>query len=198
MGQEQNRAITYEPEPMPDGFRLMKATYPAFIHEMGKLRINAWEGVPGVNPEVLSQEEWLEDNDKVGWHWLMLKGDEIAASSRMTLHHDIKEVPQVQYLPKSANLSALQFPVASMNRLVVHPDFRGRGFARRMDYIRMNAAAEAGAKTIVAGPIDSRIPLFIEYGFKYICHMNSTPELPGISIDFMYKYTGIAGETDKD
>ena len=66
---------------------------------------------------------------------------------------------------------------ASMNRLVVHPDYRGRGIARLLDCLRLQHAPLVGAGIVVVVASGRRVAALESLGFENLGPPCKTPEL---------------------
>ncbi len=164
---------------------LMKVDYPHRIGEIGALRIRAWRNEPGVDPRFFAQSTWIEPLDQTAHHWVVTHNDEVVAAARMTFHSTIDDVPYMQLVPTEHRQALRHRSLASINRLVVDPRFRGRGLARQLDLVRLDLARQLGAEVVVAQPQLSRLNSLSRLGFDHLCGLNSTPEMPERPLFFM-------------
>jgi len=174
-----------EIESIEGGFNIYRVDYPTLINEIGELRVIAWRTEKGIAPDIFSQRTWLDEYDEIALHWIMLKEKFLMASARISIHPELSEIPWADNTTVY-DMSFLKSPVASINRLVVHPDFRGRGLTRYLDRIRIDTAKKMGVKTIIAEPVLIRINSLIDLGFKYVGKLPATIELPGVELGLMY------------
>jgi GNAT superfamily N-acetyltransferase len=78
-----------------------------------------------------------------------------------------------------------------MNRLVVHPDYRGRGLSEELDGIRILAAEAAGCTCVIghthAG--DKRVAQLVREGFQVLGagRRNEQGILKGLVGDVLYR-----------
>ncbi len=164
-------------------YTLQKVNYPEYIEEIGRLRYLAWKDVEGINKDFFSKGYWIDEYDKSSLLWIIKSGNTIAASARLSIHHTIETIPWKNSIPPGA-ADFILTPVASMNRLTVHPDFRRRGLSKQLDLVRIQAAREEKVKTIIAEPTKSRVSVIEKYGFKDFGRFGDTPELPGVALAF--------------
>ena len=77
---------------------------------------------------------------------------------------------------KGVSQEALTAPIPSFNRLVTHPEFRGRGFSRMLDEVRLGAARLMGCRCVI-GTADgqARLTQLREFGFQVV---GSAPDYP--------------------
>jgi SAM-dependent methyltransferase/GNAT superfamily N-acetyltransferase len=111
------------------------------LEKIGRLRVLAWSTVM---PDAASKTDcWLDEFELVVRHWCIFHDGEPVAAARLSVHQRIEDVPD-------AEVYAGVFPepppppIASLNRLVVHPEFRGKGFAEVLDEMRIQAAEGTG------------------------------------------------------
>lgn len=169
-----------------DDYRLIKVQYPDHIEEIGRLRYLAWRDVKGINKEFFSKGQWIDDHDKSSHLWIIRYGDLMVATARLTIHHDFIEIPWNNCIPPEA-VALINPPVASINRLSIHPDFRGKGLTRPLDLVRINIAGELKVNAIIAEPVLSRFHTLERYGFQHFGLFGKTMELPGVTLGFKIK-----------
>lgn len=116
------------------------------LEEIGKLRVRAW--VTEV-PEASGLVVWLDDLDKRARHWVIHKDGRLVAAGRLSVHHTLKDLPDAECIAEGV-LELLPAPIASLNRLVVDPAFRGLGLARRLHVALVRVAVELRCRSVVA------------------------------------------------
>lgn len=164
-------------------YSLIRVYYPECIEEIGRLRYLAWKDVEGINKDFFSKGYWIDEYDKTSFIWGIKFNEIIIASARLSIHHTIESIPWCNSIP-SGVLELLKTPLGSMNRLIVHPDFRKRGLSKPLDMIRINTAKEKKLKAIIAETVNSRSSAIEKYGFRDYGSFGSTPELPGVKLGF--------------
>lgn len=155
-----------EPVKLGDGYVLQKNPSSDVMEQVYRLRVLAWSTQGRLRDGI---ERWTDAFDSLATHWVILHQDQAVAAIRLSLHSSIGELPSshvyLGVLPET-----LSPPIASYNRLVVHPDHRGRNLAKALDVVCINAA-EAAQATVLVGfsggvPCNrSRIPAMISLGF---------------------------------
>jgi len=103
--------------------------------------------------------------DETAFHWGAYVSGRLVASARLSIHDDLRGAPD-GYL--FAELP-VPFPIASINRMVVHFEYRSRGIARAIDMLRIQKARECGCRTMIAAPVKEggSIPRLRSYGFIF-------------------------------
>lgn len=143
--------------------QLVEVTDPQVLEQIYALRVIAWRSKVDV-PDGVTQ--WVDDIDPLSKHWAVIRGNQVVAAARLSVHQLITEVPDpegyhgvIDFLPP---------PIGSMNRLVVHPDFRGRGLSKLLDQGRIEAARKFGCKNLVVSATDQkRAAALTAEGFKF-------------------------------
>lgn len=169
-------------------YELKEIVYPDYIHEIGRLRVEAWKETPGVNPELFSGEEWLDEKDPVSFHWGMFDNGKLIAASRLSIVDEIEKLPWLDSMMKFNPFEVLRTPVASLNRQVIKKEYRGKGLTRYIDEIRIEKARIEGAKCVIGEPVKIRINSLKKLGFEYLGQFDPTYELPGVELGFMVLY----------
>ncbi len=168
------------------GCQILRIEYPEFMEEIGKLRVEAWKDIEGMNQDLMAKGCWIDDTDADAIHWVIFSGKKLVGSARMTVHEKVGDLPYGDLIKKYP-LDELVPPVSSINRLVIHSDYMNKGLARKMDEIRINTAKEMGVKYIIAQPVSWRIDALKKQGFKYIGPIGQPFEAPGLTLTLMIK-----------
>jgi GNAT superfamily N-acetyltransferase len=133
------------------------------------LRAEAWKGrgvrCPG-------DETWQDGQDAHARHWIVREDGHLIAAARMCVHSSLEHVPD-SHLYAALDGHARP-PIASINRLVVAPTYRGRGLARVLTDARIVAARKAGCRSVVGNVLDAtgpeRLRCLIAMGFRPLGH----------------------------
>jgi predicted GNAT family N-acyltransferase len=138
------------------------------MDEIGRLRYEVWQQEQSINPELFPDRCWIDSLDPVGRHWVVLDGDRVVAAARLTMHTNIDDDYRDMKLWKKCG-KQLPLPTTDLGRLVVHKDYRGHGFAKQLNEIRVNAAREMGAKSVMVTASGGNKHLLCKYlGFEDI------------------------------
>lgn len=175
----------------PTSFRpeIVKVSFDTCRDLIGELRIRAWKNEYGIDRAFFAQEKWIDEIDDHPdvHHWIAVSGERIAAAGRLSVHRFIDDVPYADFLDSKTLASLGAPPIASINRLVVDPDFRGLGLARRLDSERIQFAGNGLASVITAQPMEERVHALTMLGFEMITRIHSPFQIPGRRIYFMIK-----------
>jgi GNAT superfamily N-acetyltransferase len=136
--------------PLRDGLSLAEISNPSLLEQVYKLRIMAWQG----KVEIPSyQTQWIDPEDGLAQHWAIILEQQVVAAARLSMHATVAELPDPEgYV---GVLSELPDPIGSLNRCVVHPDFRHRGLTRVLDQARINAGKDGGCRCLVICATDA-------------------------------------------
>lgn len=159
------------------GLEITEVRYPNQIIEIGKFRIRGWKNEKGVNPAFFAKDLWLDDLDRYARHWIATVNHTLVAVSRLSFHDSLHDVPYAHLLKPEHRQHFDNRRLASINRLVVAPDYRGQGLAGQMDRIRIECAARE-AEVMIAFPQLSRIESLQRKGFVLIEQLENIPEMP--------------------
>ena len=168
-------------------FLLTRLDHPDRLDEMGALRVVAWKEEQGISQDFFSHNAWIDDDDQKAHHWIITKDNVIVAAARMSFHREYHTVPHADLFDENELGNFNSGPFASLNRLVVAPEYRGNGFSAVLDEARIRYAEENGAKLIIAQPIASRIKPLEDLGFIYIGKIRPLFQMPERQIYFMIK-----------
>ena|ERR1700733_10230932 len=126
-------------------FQIRELTNGPDLEPIYALRVTAWRTRLNLSTNV---QRWKDPEDQSARHWAIYNNQGLlAAAARMSVHERRTEVPEAEiYL---SLLDSVPTPICSLNRCVVHPDFRGRGLSSLLDSVRVVAAADAGCKSVI-------------------------------------------------
>ena len=131
------------------------------LEKIGRLRVLAWATV--LPDEAARVGCWLDEFELTARHWCIFHDGEPVAAARVSFHDRIEDVPDAEVY---ANLGlALTPPIASINRLVTHPDFRGRGFSEKLDAVRLAACGDSVACVVNTSNYEQRVQQLEALGF---------------------------------
>jgi hypothetical protein len=127
---------------------LVETVTPELLHDIGVLRIVAWEGA-GERPSLAPSEGnvWTDSHDSHAAHWIYREDERLVAAARLCIHLEVNDLPD-QETYRGIDLPRV-FPMASLNRLVVSPSYRGPRLSPAFDRVRLQYACERGARASV-------------------------------------------------
>jgi GNAT superfamily N-acetyltransferase len=126
------------------------------------LRFEVWNAETSLLPQVREQEAITDEHDAHARHWAAFRGDEMIASARMCVHRNQEDTPDAPAFSEVC----LPVPVATVNRLVVHPSARNRGLGSNLHQYRIEAAIKDGARCVVGTFPGGRIASLERLGFR--------------------------------
>lgn len=164
--------------------------------EIYKLRVVVWEATVPAAASRFPDGYWIDEHDGHAHHWVMRDATRVLAAARLCVHDSVAELP-ASYL--YSDLSELHAgPVASFNRLVVHPDAQRHGFSKKLDQARRDHAVQLGCHAIfvycwkLSG--EARLRSLQRQGFRPLAQTYSKQEPPfGAAIPLRLLLDKVAG-----
>ncbi len=166
-------------------FTCVKIIFSKYAKEIGVFRRKVWEVEREFDVDAFPEQSWLDDLDKTAVHWLVFNDGEIVASARLGVYFSYAETPYMEIMKPYKSL--LKLPIASLNRLVVHRDYRGNHIAQLLDEARVEEAKKNKAKTLVGQAVAGRIKGLQGLGFEYIADIGRIKEFPKTELCLMIK-----------
>ncbi|TDB64010.1 GNAT family N-acetyltransferase [Arundinibacter roseus] len=164
--------------PQQAGLELLEVDYPEKIKEIGRFRIKGWKMEKGVDPAFFSKDTWIDSLDQRANHWVITKNQQIVAASRLSFHDSLHDVPYADFMKDEHKRLVENRRIASINRLVVAPDYRGIGLSGLLDQVRIDRAVAQKAEVIIAFPQLVRLEPLKKKGFILIDQLENIPEMP--------------------
>lgn len=160
--------------------------------QIGKLRIQAWSEFTVINPHSASINEglWIDQMDKESFQWTIFdEHEKVCATCRLSIHNgsNLDRLPWKNYFPDSYKISK-DYVYASLNRLIVRQDYRGKGISHIMDEARISFVKKfANVDYIIAQPTSKkRVQQFLNRGFELLGDMQPVEELPEVKFKLMH------------
>jgi GNAT superfamily N-acetyltransferase len=151
---------------MTAALELIEVVESKAIQQILALRVLAWRSFIQVDP---NQREWTDKFDASARHWAILDEDVIVAAGRLSIHEQLVDVPDSEVYG-TVFTTPPSPPIASMNRLVVHPSYRGLGLSDQLDEVRISAAERAGCSCVIGYTPsgDKRLAQLVRKGFQVL------------------------------
>jgi GNAT superfamily N-acetyltransferase len=139
---------------------------PELLTRIGQLRVMAWATEI---PQAAAMGEWLDEFEGCACHWVVFRGCELVAAARLSIHQSLADVPDPECFVGIFR-EPPPTPIASFNRLVVHPSARGFGLSRRLDEARLDFAEALGCRCAIGSTPSGylRIRQMEEFGFVVV------------------------------
>ncbi|RFC41737.1 MAG: hypothetical protein DVB28_002213 [Verrucomicrobia bacterium] len=136
------------------------------LAKVGRLRVEAWETETARAAE---RSVWVDEFERVAWHWVVFRDGLPVAAARLSLHDALTEVPDSESYAGVFSTPP-ETPIASLNRLVVHPSARGNGLSRQLDLVRIEAAERLGARVAILSTASGqrRVAQLVDLGFVFV------------------------------
>lgn len=117
------------------------------------LRVESWKSVGVLVDGAFPADVCHDEHDEHALHWAIRDGDRLVGAARMCVHDRVESLPDAGFFLGME--AAAVPPIASLNRLVVHPDYQRRGLSHALDQIRIQQARDmaCGSVWCVAPPI---------------------------------------------
>lgn len=149
------------------------------LDRIGSLRYIVWKEY-GINDAEFPNKIWVDDLDLVGRHWIIENDqNEVIAAARLTFHDSMEDSYRDMQLWKRCG-HVLPLPTCDLGRLVVRKDYCGRGLAQSLNEIRITAAREMGAKSIMVTASEANVRLLSKLGFVKIGETVKFDDRPGV------------------
>lgn len=152
------------------------------MQEIYRLRTDVWRTQAQLSEE---RSNWEDPIDRTATHWGVIYDGHVVAAIRLSIHDRLEDLPS-SHIYRERLPSRIAPPVASYNRLVVHPDHRGQGLSRVLDYACIEFAARKGVSALLGatGSVvanQSRIDTMVRRGFEVLGLGNPVNDTPFIA-----------------
>jgi predicted GNAT family N-acyltransferase len=135
------------------------------IETIGRLRYNVWLEEGLLKNSDFPMKSWTDQFDESARHWVAIRKDgEIIAAARFNFLTELDDCSRDVALWKRAG-QELPLPTIDFGRLVVKSQFRRRGIAQKLNEIRILAAREMNAKSIIVTATKENARRLLNLGF---------------------------------
>jgi GNAT superfamily N-acetyltransferase len=157
--------------------RLDEVTSKEILEHIYKLRVDAWRTKLELPADVAV---WHDRFDLRARHWAFFDGGRPVAAGRLTISDRLADVPDAEVY-RGVLPADLGGPIGSLTRLVVHPDYRGRGLARPLDDVRITSAEVEGCACVIGSTHEQkRVTQLASEGFEIYAPRNRNSDESGI------------------
>lgn len=147
------------------------------LDAIGKLRLDVWREEATVDESLFPQNRWLESWDEVGRHWVAREHGEMVGAARLTFHLTLSDNPDGYLWLREKK--TVPVPAAHFCKLVVLSKARGKGVGKQLNEIRLQAAREMGARSILVTASEKNARLLVPLGFTDTGIRETFPNRPG-------------------
>ncbi len=133
------------------------------LNDVGALRFQEWSAKGMDMSSSLVKGTWIEIDDYHSYLWGIYHRGKLVASARLSIHHCIDTLPESSLYLNFVD--TITCPIASFNRLVVHPSHRGLKLSTFLIEERVQLAYQLGARSIVFDCPESRVNAMRKHGF---------------------------------
>lgn len=136
---------------------------PDLLARIETLRLSCWSGTVPANIAACLKIDAL---DHEAYQVVVFEGERLCGAGRLSIHVDTAGLPDAaNFLPF---VRYLVFPAGFMNRLVVHPCYRGKGISHVIDERRMGIASKRQMRAIVVEAKGGRSRALQHQGFEIL------------------------------
>lgn len=148
------------------GFALTRLLSNPPLREIRQLRRRAW-GAEGLWPPGCDESgRFIDPVDELAMHWTVEQDGQLVAAARVSFHAGVSELPDED--ERHPELAVLGGPLASLNRLVVAPEYRSRGYGRQVSQACIDSARASGCSAIIAASHGRGLDVFRKLKFAFI------------------------------
>lgn len=133
--------------------------------ELLLFRQRVWEETDPILAKQLFINGYYDKFDDHAFHWGVFEDGRLIAAARLSKHYTINDLPDQHLLNGIAALQ-IDFPIASMNRLVVDKKFQDNGISALLDRARLEKACEIGCHSICVATYGLRGKKLLADGFE--------------------------------
>jgi predicted GNAT family N-acyltransferase len=116
------------------------------LTQIYQLRVEVWNNTSLIK-KPFSNGLWTDEHDDHAMHWAVVSDNKVLAAARLSIHKTLEELPYANLYMDSEKL--ILPPIASMNRLVIHPVAQGKGLSKEFDAVLINQARKTKCCSMV-------------------------------------------------
>lgn len=149
-----------------NGYHVREIQFQEYKEEILRLRQKVWEQTDAEHMKQLFTKGFYDEHDDCAFHWgIFDESHRLIASARLSKHGSLETLPD-QHLFTGVNGLHVDFPLGSLNRLVVDKNYQGGGISRLLDEVRLKKAIEIGCEAICSMTYGKRGQKLSKDGFE--------------------------------
>jgi len=129
------------------------------------LRKKVWEQTDPSLMKQLFVNGFYDEHDETAFHWGVFDDEKLIASARLSKHYLIETLPDFHLL-EDIKKPDINFPIASLNRLVIDKEFQGNGLSTAFDKVRIAKAKLINCQSICGMTYGKRGNKLLSEGFN--------------------------------
>lgn len=134
----------------------------AMLFKVERLRQTVWRSL--VNERAVKKRFALDKFDQIASHIAIVVDNEVVGSGRVIPVRSVADVPdQCSF---GDFVGQMNFPIAVMNRLVVHSDYQRMGLSHQINQDRIDLARQFGVLEIWVEVAEERVSSMLKIGFQ--------------------------------
>ena len=151
------------------------------LNAIGKLRYEVWSDEGHIDSSLFPTRCWLDELDFSSRHWVVRDdgGRDIVAAGRCSLHSSLDDESRDVALWRRLGRD-LPLPSVDLGRLVVRKDYRRRGIGQVLNSVRIEAAKEMQAKSVMVTASIENAHLLEKLGFESLNETIYFDDRPGV------------------
>ncbi|MEI6455059.1 MAG: GNAT family N-acetyltransferase [bacterium] len=159
---------------------LEEVRFDSYDNEIVALREKVWNLSEKYVAEKYFKNKFSDGYDQEAYHWIVKSEGTIIASSRLSVHKSISQVPDINYIEEKL-IKQLQLPVGSINRLVIDPAWQGHGIGRMMDLARFEKCRSLQCRTVIGITHGRRCHQLMGHGFIRLAYLKAFEDIESVS-----------------
>lgn len=147
------------------------------IDRIGRFRYDLWCAETEVNHSLFPERKWIEDIDYQARHWVVFEIQSdleepdshtapILGVARLTVHENLADNPDGYLWIKNDIRARCPTPTAHLCKLSVSALARGMGIGQKLSEIRLKAAKEMGANSVIVTASEKNARILQKLGFR--------------------------------
>jgi ribosomal protein S18 acetylase RimI-like enzyme len=138
-----------------------------WLRKIGKFRYDLWNKETVVNHSLFPDGLWIEEADYRARHWVAIdeETDDLLGVAILTFHLTLADNPDGYIWIREGWQDRIPLPAAHLCKLAVSDRARGLGIGKSLNEVRINAAKEMGAKSVLVTASEANSRLLKAFGF---------------------------------
>jgi len=159
---------------------IQEVNFRDYEREIVSLREKVWNYSEKYVAERYFKNNFIDQFEDNALHWIITNNGKVVASCRLSIHQDSNDIPDLRYIEKQI-LDKLPSPIGSLNRLVIDPEWHGKGYGKLLDQVRFEKCRSLHCHSIIGITHGKRCNQLLNYGFSRLTYLKDFNDITTVS-----------------
>jgi len=158
---------------------IREVNFKDYERDIISLREKVWNYSEKYVAEKYFKNKFFDKFEDEAFHWIIKNNDLVIDSCRLSIHYTAENIPDLRYIEQPF-LKILLLPIGSINRLVIDPEWHGKGLGKILDNVRFDKCKSLNCRSIIGITHGKRCNQMLNYGFTRLSFLKEFEDITSV------------------